>query len=175
VASGALERLTSGPATDANPAVSPDGLRVAYQSDEGGHLEVWVVKADGSGARPLTRTGVGGHFLRWSADGRSVVFTAAGGSGHVMQVAADGGDAAPLVDVAGGSHLSFSPDHTRIVDVVGHKTLWLTSVPGGRRELYAFADPADRIDYPTLSPDGRFILFDLFRPSGGDIWALESR
>jgi hypothetical protein len=25
----------------------------------------------------------------------------------------------------------------------------------------------------VLSPDGRFVLFDVFRPSGGDIWSLE--
>jgi len=24
-----------------------------------------------------------------------------------------------------------------------------------------------------LSPDGRFLLFDVFRPSGGDVWLLD--
>jgi hypothetical protein len=26
---------------------------------------------------------------------------------------------------------------------------------------------------PVLSSDGRFLLFDVFRPSGGDVWLLE--
>jgi Tol biopolymer transport system component len=130
--------------------------------------------ADGSGARPLTRSGVSGHFLRWTPDGRAIVFTAAGGGGHVMTVPAEGGDPQPLVDVAGGAHLSFSPDHSRIVDVLGHKTLWVTPVGGGERQkLFEFEDPRDRIDYPALSPDGRAVVFDVFRPSGGDVWLLE--
>jgi len=52
--------------------------------------------------------------------------------------------------------------------------LWATTVAGGARaRLFAFDDPRDRIDYPVLSSDGRFLLFDVFRPSGGDVWLLE--
>jgi Tol biopolymer transport system component len=29
-----------------------------------------------------------------------------------------------------------------------------------------------RIDYPVWSPDGRWVMFDRFRPQGGDIWAM---
>jgi hypothetical protein len=39
--------------------------------------------------------------------------------------------------------------------------------------LFAFDDPRDRIDYPVLAPDGRSVLFDVFRPMGGDVWWLE--
>ena len=39
--------------------------------------------------------------------------------------------------------------------------------------LFAFGDPRDRIDYPVLAPDGRSVLFDVFRPMGGDVWWLE--
>ena len=34
------------------------------------------MNADGSGQRRLTSTGAGGHFLRWTKDGRGVVFRA---------------------------------------------------------------------------------------------------
>ncbi len=30
-----------------------------------------------------------------------------------------------------------------------------------------------RIEYPVWSPDGRSVLFDRFRPQGGDIWMME--
>jgi hypothetical protein len=61
-----------------------------------------------------------------------------------------------------------------LVDVLGHQAPWATAVAGGQRsKLFAFDDPRERIDYPVLSPDGRFLLFDVFRPSGGDVWRLE--
>jgi Tol biopolymer transport system component len=174
VASGALTPLTTGSATDANPCFSPDGSRIAYQSDPGGRQELWLMGRDGTGPRALTRSGVSGHFLRFTRDGRSVVFLAQGGAGRVMTVPVEGGEPQPLAEIAGGAHISFTPDFSRIVDVVGHQTLWLTRLSGGERtKLFAFDDPRDRIDYPVLSPDGRFVLFDVFRPSGGDIWSLE--
>jgi len=40
--------------------------------------------------------------------------------------------------------------------------------------VYEFADPAVRIDYPVWSPDGKWLLFDRFRPEGGDIWVMEN-
>ena len=36
------------------PSVSPDGSRLVYVSDNGGHGNLWVAKTDGSGARQIT-------------------------------------------------------------------------------------------------------------------------
>ena len=76
-------------AEGSRPAWSPDGLRIAYQSDE--HVDVtpsaygasagstiWVVNADGTGARGLTSNArpLGGHASpAWSPDGRFIGFT----------------------------------------------------------------------------------------------------
>jgi len=175
VESGKLAQLTRTPSIDVNPFFSPDGSHVAYQSDQSGRLEVWVMNADGSQARQLTRIGVMGHFLRWTADGRGVVFKCpCGGKPQVFQVPMSGGEPQPLPEVAGGSHLSFNPDHSRIMDVVGHKTLWASPLKGGKPErAFAFDDPDVRIDYPVWSPDGKWVLFDRFRPQGGDIWVIQ--
>ena len=175
VASGQLAQLTRTPSMDVNPFFSPDGSRIAFQSDRSGRLEVWVMNADGSDARQLTHSGVIGQFLRWTADGRRVLFKCpCGGKPQVLQVPVTGGNPEPLPEVAGGSHLSFSPDHARIMDVVGHKTLWVSPLSGGKPEsVFAFPDPDVRIDYPVWSPDGRWVLFDRFRPQGGDVWVIQ--
>jgi Tol biopolymer transport system component len=175
VASGTLGQLTTNPSIDFNPCFSPDGRLIAYQSDQGGRLEVWLMNADGSGARQLTHEGVGGHFLRFSADGKAVVFRCpCGPKPRTMQVPIMGGDPQPLPDVAGGSHMSFSPDSSRIMDVVGHKAFWVSPLTGGTpASVFEFDDPDARVDYPVWSPDGRFILFDRFRPQGGDVWLME--
>ncbi len=175
VETGKLAQLTRTPSIDVNPFFSPDGNRIAYQSDRSGRLEVWIMNADGSAGRQLTRIGVMGHFLRWTVDGDGVVFTCpCGGKPQVFQVPVTGGEPRPLAAVAGGSHLSFGPDHSRIMDVVRHKTLWVSPLGGGKPEkVFAFDDPDVRIDYPVWSPDGKSVLFDRFRPQGADIWVIQ--
>jgi len=70
--------------------------------------------------------------------------------------------------------MSFNPDHDRIMDVVGHKILWASQLGGGKPEqVLVFDDPDVRIDYPVWSPDGKWVLFDHFRPQGADIWVIQ--
>jgi Tol biopolymer transport system component len=174
--SGVLSQLTRRPSIEINPFFSPDGGSVAYQSDESGRFELWVMRADGAQSRRLTNVGVAGHFVRWSADGQSVFFRCAcGGQPRTMRVPVAGGEPELTAPVTGGSHVSFSPDGSRILDVLAHKTIWVSPLASGTPEkTFEFPDPDVRIDYPVWSPDGRWILFDRFRPQGGDVWLMES-
>ena len=54
IAGGAAERLTSGPAYDDAPRFSPDGRSLAFCSDRGGNMNLWIMPADGGAPRPLT-------------------------------------------------------------------------------------------------------------------------
>ena len=58
-----------------DPAFSPDGGRIAFQSSSSGWGEVWVADRDGSHPHQLTdlRSSAAG-FPRWSPDGRTMVF-----------------------------------------------------------------------------------------------------
>ena len=173
-AGGRPKRLTRGPAINVNPAFSSDGQSIAYMSDEGGRLEVWVMSTEGDGARRLTEVGVMGHFLQWTSDGRFIVFRCPSGRPRTLRAPIAGGEPEEMPEVVGGAHMSFSPDQTRIMDVLAHKTLWVSPFSGGAPEnVFEFDDPDSRIDYPRWSPDGRFVLFDRFRPRGGDVWMME--
>jgi TolB protein len=174
VATGELRQLSSDPGMEINPSYSPDGRRIAFQSDRSGRLELWVANADGGEARQLTEEGVIGHFQRWLAGGTILYRCICGGRNVVRAIAADGGAPRDLPWVTGGSHLSLSPDGRRALDVVDHKALWLSPLAGGEsRKVFEFADAADRIDYPVWSPGGGEVLFDRFRPEDGDLWLLE--
>ena len=177
LATGALIALTPGPALDINPFFSPDGGHIAFQSDRSGRLEVWVMRSDGGERRQLSSIGVSGHFLRWSRDGEFIYFRCpCGGKPQTYQVPLKGGEPVPLnPEIAGGAHMSFSPDYSLIMDVVGHKVLWVSPVTTGKpARVFEFPDSESRIDYPVWSPDGKWVIFDRFRPQGGEIWALEN-
>ncbi|HEV8611624.1 MAG TPA: protein kinase [Thermoanaerobaculia bacterium] len=175
VESGRLSQLTRNRSIDVNPFFSPNGQLIAYCSDKGGGLEVWVMTADGRDARPLTQVGVMGHFLRWTRGGDAIVFRCPSPAPRSLEVPVDGGEPRLLPEIAGGAHMSFSPDFSRIIDVVGHKTLWVSPLQNGSPEpVFEFDDPDARIDYPVWAPDGRWVLFDRFRPQGGDIWLMEN-
>ena len=56
VATGKATKLAAHdrPYLDETPSWFPDGDRIAFQSDRTGKMEVWVMNADGTGARQLT-------------------------------------------------------------------------------------------------------------------------
>jgi len=181
-----LTRLTRGEGININPFFSPDGRHIAFMSDRDGRLEVFVMTADGMNVRQLTTCGVGGHFLRWTlrSNGDGEVLFRCPAAKKTFAVPAAGGDPVPTAEVTGGAHMSLSPDHSMIMDVLGHRTLYCsplhvgaaTAEGSGRhipRKVFEFADAESRIDYPVWSPDGRWILFDRFLPQGGDVWAVE--
>jgi Tol biopolymer transport system component/predicted Ser/Thr protein kinase len=171
---GEPQRLTRGEGININPFFSRDGRRIAFMSDRDGRLEVWMMNADGSDPRQLTTVGVMGHFLRFTADGARIYFRCpTGAKARTMAVPASGGEPEATAEVIGGSHMSLSPDESMIMDVVAHRTLWVSPLFGGApRRVFEFEDPESRIDYPVWSPDGRWILFDRFVPRGGDVWTL---
>ena len=75
--------LTRSPKYEDNPAWSPDGRKIAFASGsrscragEGcrGNTEVYVINADGSGQRRLTRSPREDFVPAWSPDGRKIAF-----------------------------------------------------------------------------------------------------
>ena len=168
---GSVTQLTSGPALDINPFFSPDGREIVFQSDSSGRMELWIVGADGSNRRQLTTVGSSGHFQRWLPDGW--IYFRSPGPSALMRVRATGGEP-ERVSNSGGAHISFLPNASRLIDVVSHLTVRSWNPKDGSVEnFFQFAEADVRIDYPSVSPDGRWLLFDRFRPEGGDVWLAD--
>jgi TolB protein len=66
---------------------SPDRRKIAFASGRDGNAEIYVMNADGSGQRRLTRNPAGETALAWSHDGRKLAFD---GNGDVFVMNADG-------------------------------------------------------------------------------------
>ena len=74
---GNLRVLTAWPSDEWGPAWSPDGSRIAFSSGRDGIMAVWVMNADGSGAKRLSD--VEGEYPTWSPDGSRIAFASSMG------------------------------------------------------------------------------------------------
>ncbi len=63
---------------NARPAVSPDGLKIAFsrQNPIGNNFQIWVMNADGTGLENLNNNPAATHgYPRWSPDGSKIAFS----------------------------------------------------------------------------------------------------
>ncbi len=99
IAGGTASRIAEGLPFEMQPRFSPDGRRIAFTSDRGGGDNIWVMNADGSDKRPLTKETF--RLLNqpaWSPDGRFIAarkhFTTARslGTGEIWIYHVGGGD-----------------------------------------------------------------------------------
>lgn len=71
-------RLTSDPASEIQPCISPMGDKVAYASNRNGNWDVWVISVDGSNPVRLTESSTNDIHPSWSPDGRQIVYCSYG-------------------------------------------------------------------------------------------------
>ncbi|MEO8433005.1 MAG: winged helix-turn-helix domain-containing protein [Acidobacteriota bacterium] len=162
--------LTSSPGNESDPAVSPDGSRVAFNWNGGsGKAEaVWLQLVDAE--KPLKLTdGPSDYAPSWSPDGQRIAFSRVlpGGAGcSISVVSALGGAVRTLAPcgVPEGQRLAWAPDGRSIVyprrNADGVKHLFrLDLESGAARELTSPSAPAVGDYSPAFSPDGRTIAF----------------
>lgn len=102
------------------PRWSPDGKRIAFQSDRSGNFEIWIMNADGSQLRQLTSTSSGAIGAIWSPDGTRLAYTARGGGGTFVGEIGERADRLTnVISVPGSSEVDFkanswSPDGRKL-------------------------------------------------------------
>ena len=62
---------------DQNPAWSPDGSRIGFDSDRKGHREVYVMDRDGQNPTRITHEQQAVHHPAWSPDGTRIAYVSA--------------------------------------------------------------------------------------------------
>jgi Tol biopolymer transport system component len=111
-----VRNLTQNAATDWFPFWSPDGTRIAFQSDREGVGEVFLMNSDGSGQTNLTRNAGLDGGPTWSPDGDKIAFVSErDGNPEIYVMNADGTGQMRLTNSpAWDAGPSWSPDGTRI-------------------------------------------------------------
>jgi TolB protein len=173
--SGGDRWLTRNRIHEGLPSWSPDRKRIVFVRAHRFSTDIYVMKADGTGARPLaggTRRGSDELYPAWSPDGRLIAFSSyRDGRGDVYVMRADGSGVRRVTRAPAGvdnMQPRFSPDgrHLVVASTRGGEThevfrirladgvaKRLTSSPGGST-------------MPDVSPDGRRIAYVSYRESG---------
>ena len=188
-------RLTSHPATDTQPAVSPNGKQIAFASrrdtpefpNPEGDLELYVMDAtdedgdhNGDHLRRLTDNAATDSAPAWSPGGRKLAFTSTrDGNSEIYVMDADGtGIAMNLTNHPGMDQLPvFSPDGTKLAFATsrdGNFEIYVMAADGSAA-VNLTRNPANDA-WPEFSPDGRRLAFGSTREAGvaGDIdsWVM---
>jgi Tol biopolymer transport system component len=157
--SGALEQITSGPATEHGVAISPDGRSLVTSL---GILESGAWMHTPQGERLVSPDGYASR-LRFSRDGRFLFYvlrhTTSDVAGRLWQTELISGKTEPLAQSLPITSYDVSPDGTQIVFAVrpehGAAEIWLTSRGG--------ADPPRRLtasgeDEPRFGSAGEIVF-----------------
>lgn len=161
--SGQPVPLTHGPnkALNVEPAVSPDGKRVAFSSDRSGRPMIYVMNIDGSHVKRLTFAGTYNSTPAWSPDGQTLAIGILDVNHFdIFTIKADGTGLTRLTDAkkpngrpANNESPSWSPDGTHITfvsDRTGKRQIYVINADG-TNERRVTQDHANW-DRPKWSP-----------------------
>jgi len=156
------------------PNWSPDGTRVAFQSDMfDENDEIYVMNIDGTGLKRLTHNSRTDETPVWSPDGTQIMFASfpEGGKHDIYIMNADGTGTRNVTGTPGfrEDHPKFSPDGTRVIFNSDRDSD--PDLPDGEYdyEIYEMAldgsglqrltDHGEWDTYPEISPDGSRFLW----------------
>lgn len=192
-------RLTSelaagaqGPGWPGRFAWSPDGRGIAFHRLEAGNIDVWVVNADGTGLRNLTRSPLNEFAREWSPDGRKIIISQAsrtaivfGTANGFLVVNADGSGLRRLTN-AGRSDVAWSPDGRKLAlatvryaddgRISFFTEVYVMNADGsGLRKLarHEGKPPAGVDASVAWSRDGRRIAFTSGRDGNSEIYSMD--
>jgi Tol biopolymer transport system component len=158
-----------------NPAVSPDGRRLAFSSTQSGYAEIWIADVDGKNSAPLTsmNNSITGS-PDWSPDGRRIAFDSRA-EGHPNVYVVDAGGGKPMRLTSNGSPgvvPRWSADGRWIYyssDSSGRMEVWRVASSGGMPEQITRQGGFAAI----ASPDGKYLYFTSDNASASSLWEME--
>ncbi len=172
-----LKRLTFGDGDNRAPAWSPDGTRIAFESNRNHNWDIYVLNADGTNLQRLTTHPRFDGSPQWSPDGSRMAFTSErDGDLDIWVMNVDGTDARNLTSStpaqdydprwsANGAQIAF----TSLRD--GNKEIYLMNADGSNPHNLTQSPTTDE-EHPAWSADGRRLAFVSERQGAREIYVL---
>ncbi len=171
-------------------AWSPDGQKIAFNRDHhrkfvpgayspaDSNIEIYVINADGSGERRLTRNPGNDFGSTWSPDGRRIAF-GRGAGGHSEQIYVMNADG------SGQRRLTQIPANNGVLAWLPDETIAFVSFHGpGDFDVYVMNDDGSGLrnltrewgldGFPVWSPDGQKIAFTSKRNGNWGVYVINA-
>ncbi|BCS33225.1 hypothetical protein TBR22_A24520 [Luteitalea sp. TBR-22] len=171
----ALRDLVAGDVRDL--AVSPDGLRVAYErlDPETGGRDIWVVGLDGGTPVRLSRHPAHDVAPTWSPDGLTVYYLShRTPPGALVSAPADGTGPERVLWIFEAPALptQVTPDGKRLLyqqeGVQSGWDVWMRPLDGGAATVLVGGPASEQT--PALSPDGRWLAYSSPESQGRQVY-----
>lgn len=178
---GSNQRITTlfpGGVADRQGAVSPDGTRVAFQSDRDGSSDLYIMNADGSNVVQLTHDTTTDIEPTWSPDGTKIAWASKfDGDYDITVINVDGTGRQNLTPHLGNDDLAptWAPDSKRVAFQSWNGTTWdVDYATLGEPEIRnAVVSKQYHEELPDWSPDGTKIAYITGISGAIQVWVYD--
>ncbi|WP_185958272.1 PD40 domain-containing protein [Fodinibius sediminis] len=169
-------QITYSAAAKIDPAVSPDGMKIAYThvNSSSGERQIHVMNADGSGDAAVTDiVNQGNYGPAWSPDGERIAFSGLGSNGTDIYLADKDGANLRRIDMPGSQVVcGWLPggDRLLLMDFREDPEIYTMNVDG--TGLVRLTDNTYADDDAALSHDGKKVAFAREVQNNWDIYTM---
>lgn len=152
------QRITDDPASDVDPAISPDGRYIVFTSTRSGNNDIFITESGGGPAVNLTNNAANDGWARWSPNGRQIVFHSnRDGKFEIYIMNIDGSSPTRITNSPGvDQYPDWSPDGKEIV-FRRDNNIYVLDLTNGQVQRLTAAPPLNQM--PVWSPNGKEIAF----------------
>ncbi len=165
------------PADYSNPALSPDGKRLAVSvRDSTGKRDIWIVDLMKGGQMRLTSDPADETNPVWSPDGSEIVYCSDRQSHRDLYIrpSANGSERLLLASDRNKNPMDWARDGSAIYynyeRPEGGYEIWMLPMTGPERTPRAFLNTAETRDWVGISPDSRWVLYRSGSGNARKLW-----